>query len=339
MTDKSVYGGLFQDPPYISSDVDPKKTDPYVKEDCISSRYLGRGMGTKRTAPGQNADSFFSGQYLTLASADQNAEAERILNAGKKKKSRKPPPPVKPPHISDREFRYSSFPQESTGAGSFYGCFQDRPFEYMTEPWDDGKKKKKSKPKETKKDEKILPNIKTNPPKKGTYGVPGTLLDNPPYNEHWKSDMAAIDALEAKRNKNKPAPPKNLGPAFHISGVSHAYFDEQAGTGAPAVYNAYEAPPEKGKKKKKPAKVAPPPASIHEKPFKVSGEHTGEEGNLNGFPNVWVDPAALEASSKKKKNVKKEPEGPIRPKGAEGEWKPNSFEKTSIISSCLRRFY
>lgn len=338
MTDQSFYGGLFKDPTYISSDLDPKKTDPYVKGDFIPSRYLGKNMLSHKPCPGQHPSGFFDGKYLTLASADQNMEAEQILNAGKKKKSRKTLPSVKPPHISDKEFRYPSFPQQSTGPGSFYGCFQDRPFEYMTEPWVDPKAKKSRKKKKPppEPENKHLPNVKTNPPKRGTYGVPGTLLFNPPYNDRWREEIAEMDKLEAKRNKGKAPPPKALDGPFRGPGLIHRYFDEQPGTGAPAVYNEYVAPPEKSKKKKK---EAAEPKPIHDKPFQLSGARSGDGGNINPFPNVWIDPAAIEAAErkKKKKRGKKEPEDG-RLKNAP-EWKPNSHEKTSIISSCLRRFY
>lgn len=340
MTDQSAYGGLFQDPQFLCSDPDPKKTDPYNKEEPISSRYLGKNLLTNRPFMGQHVEGYFEGKYLTLASTDQNAEAEAILNGKKKKKPKKPPPPAKLKPMSDKEFRYPSFPQRSTGPGSFYGCFQDRPFEYMTEPWQDPKEKKKKKKKKTTTappENNHLPNIKTNPPKIGTYGVPGTLLSNPAYNENWRADDAAIDKLLAQRNKNKRPPAKPLDGPFRSAGLPHMYFDEQIATGAPAVYNAYEAPPEKGKKSKK-KKEKPEPVSIHERPFKLSGAQSGQEGNINPFPNAWMDPAAIEAAnkSKKKKKTKEVDDGRIK---NAPEWKPNSFEKTSVISSCLRRFY
>lgn len=341
MTDTSVYGGLFQDPPCLSSDPDPKKTDPYDKQDCIPSRYLGRGMTIGHAARGLHADSFFDGKYITLASADQNAAmfAEQDKAARKKRRHRTAPEPKK---ISDKEFRYSSFPQDSTGPGSYYGCFQSTPYEYMTEPWDDGKRKKrksrkKAPPVDTSKDH--LPNVKTNPSKKGTYGYTGRLLSNEPYNENWQSDNAAYDKMMQKRMKNQPPPPKPMGPAFKLAGVGRRFLDELPGTGAPGVYTEYVPPPVKSKKKSH-KREPEQPKPIHEKAFRAGTNpgHGGEQGCINPFPNLWVSPEEAEAMRGRKKNRKPVPPAQERPKGA-GEWKPNSFPKTSIISSCLRRFY
>lgn len=72
MTDKSVYGGLFQDSSYISTDADPKKTDPYDKQDAIPSRYLGKSMLPGAvTSNGFYPDVLFEHKYLTLASSEQ----------------------------------------------------------------------------------------------------------------------------------------------------------------------------------------------------------------------------------------------------------------------------
>lgn len=349
MSEESVYGGLFQDPTYISTDPDPKKTDPYNKEDFIPSRYLGKSLLSSKPPPGNHADVYFSKKFLTLASADQNEEAAALLDVGKKKK-KKEAPKYEPPKISDRVFNATSFPQKSTGPGSFYGCFQNKPFEYMTEPWIDPnekKKKKKNRPKEQEKTDhkQHLPNIKTNPPKKGTYGVPGILLSNPPYNEQWKDELAAIDKLEAQRNKGKNNAPKPIDGPFRVPGVCHPFIDEHPGTGAHVVYDEYIPPPEKKTGKRKvPPKYPETVKSIHEKPFQRSESHKGEQGNINPFPNVWVDPAEVEAAEKKKRkgnksgSKKTEEENNGRLKNAP-EWKPNSYGKTSIVSSCLRRFY
>ncbi|RNC48846.1 hypothetical protein TcCL_NonESM01119 [Trypanosoma cruzi] len=76
MTQLSVYGGLFSDPPLISTDGDPKRTDPYDKMDTIPSRYLGKGMSIGRSGTGQNAEVYFDKKYLTLASPEQNGNKD-----------------------------------------------------------------------------------------------------------------------------------------------------------------------------------------------------------------------------------------------------------------------
>ncbi|KAG5473630.1 hypothetical protein LSCM4_03700 [Leishmania orientalis] len=341
MTDTSAYGGLFQDPPYLSSDPDPRKTDPYEKYDAIPSRYLGKSMTVGgRVPPGQHPEAYFDKKFLTLASSEQNGgkpvdyDESKWSTAAAKTKSQKP--------ISDKEFRYSSYPEKSTGPGSYYGCFQSRPYEYMTEPWSDGKSKKKraAKPKEEEKPTH-LPNIKTNPAKKGTYGYPGLLLSNPTYNDNWKSDYAAAEADRARRERKQGLAATALGPPFHIPGVSHSYIDEMPNTGVSGVYAAYEAPADSAAEKRKAKKeAAAAPSLVQERAFCGSANRSGEQGCLNPFPNVWVHPDQTQPSkSAQRKQAQKEKEEAARQLKRVAVWKPNSFEKTSVVSSCLRRFY
>ncbi|GET90551.1 hypothetical protein, conserved [Leishmania tarentolae] len=341
MTDKSAYGGLFQDPPYLSSDLDPKKTDPYDKRDAIPSRYLGKSMTIGgRVPPGQHPDAYFEKRFLTLASSEQNGgkpvgyDEGKGLTAASKKNTKHP--------ISDKEFLYSSYPEKSTGPGSYYGCFQNRPHEYMTEPWDDGKSKKKRKAKKPKEEEPThLPNVKTNPAKKGTYGYPGLLLSNPSYDDNWKKNYAAAEADRARRERKQGPPPKALGPPLHIPGVSHPYIDEMPNTGVSAVYAAYEPPADSAAAKRKAKREAAAAPTLHQtRAFYGSANRSGEQGCLNPFPNLWVHPNETQPSkiAQRKQAQKEKEEAARKPKLTEV-WKPNSFEKTSVISSCLRRFY
>ncbi|KPI87709.1 hypothetical protein ABL78_3182 [Leptomonas seymouri] len=346
MTD-SVYGGLFQDPPYLSSDPDPKKTDPYNKEECIPSRYLGKNMTIGgRILSGDLPDAYFDKKYLTLASAEQNGgkpvgyDEDKWKNAAAAQRKKNV--------ISEREFRYSSYPQKSTGPGSYFGCFQSKPFEYMTEPWDDGSKSKKkrrnkSAARSMEPEKTHLPNIKTCPSKKGTYGYPGLLLDNPSYNENWKAEHDAAERGAAKKEQQQAASAKSLHPPMHVSGVGRAYLDELPNTGVSGVY-AYEAAPQDtsaaAKRKTKKSTVAAAPVSLHEKAFAAAGNRSGEQGCINAFPNIWVSPDEVKPSKAALlKQSQKEKEEAARRLKVTSVWKPNSFEKTSVVSSCLRRFY
>ncbi|CAG9577997.1 conserved hypothetical protein [Leishmania major strain Friedlin] len=341
MTDKSVYGGLFQDPPYLSSDPDPKKTDPYDKKDAIPSRYLGKNMTIGgRVPPGQHPDAYFDKRFLTLASSEQNGGKPVDYDESKQRTAASRTNTKNA--ISDKEFCYSSYPEKSTGPGSYYGCFQNRPYEYMTEPWDDGKsKKKKRAPKPKEEEPTHLPNIKTNPAKKGTYGYPGLLLSNPSYNDDWKKDYAAAEANRARRERKQGPAPKALGPPFHIPGVSHSYIDEMPNTGVSAVYAAYEAPADSAAEKRKAKReAAAAPTLVHERAFYGSANRSGEPGCLNPFPNLWVHPDETQPSkiALRKQAQKEKEEAARQPKRTEV-WRPNSFGKTSVVSSCLRRFY
>ncbi|KPA80679.1 hypothetical protein ABB37_04859 [Leptomonas pyrrhocoris] len=346
MTDKSAYGGLFQDPPYLSSDPDPKKTDPYDKQDCIPSRYLGKNMTVGgRTPHGDLPDAYFDKQYLTLASVEQNGgkpvgdDEDKWKNAAAAQHKKRA--------ISDKEFRYSSYPHKSTGPGSYFGCFQDKPFEYMTEPWDDGSKSKKRKKKNTARDTEAekthLPNIKTGPSKKGTYGYPGLLLENPVYNEQWRADHDAAEREAAKKEQKQAGSAKPPNPPMHISGVSRAYLDEMPNTGLSGVYTRHTPPPDDAATRKQKAKksmAAAAPVVLHEKPFTAIASRSGEQGCINAFPNAWVNPDDVKPSKTALlKQSQKAKEEAARMAKAPPVWKPNAFEKTSVVSSCLRRFY
>ncbi|CCW59744.1 unnamed protein product [Phytomonas sp. EM1] len=339
MTDKSVYGGLFQDPPYISTDPDPAKTDPYDKQDCIPSRYLGKSM-----LAGPSRD-YFSDKFLTLASTEQNAD----VIAANAKRLRTQPAGPSPKNIADTEFRYTSPAKQSTGPGSYYGCFQSKPYEYLTEPWEEGGKKSKREKKSAAKaaaaaaalaeEYKHLPNIKTNPPKKGTYGYPGLLLSREIFNESLEEGGKGFAAKGAP-HKAKVEPPA-IGPVFRVPGVSHAFLDELPNTGVSAIYADYHPPATPRSRRSIHKRAAADVKTLIQKPFNWSAYKASNGGCINSFPNVWIDPAT-QVSGKPSKHRKAREEAEkteVQRMKEAPKWTPNSFGKTSIISSCLRRFY
>ncbi|EAO00208.1 hypothetical protein C3747_14g32 [Trypanosoma cruzi] len=344
MTQLSVYGGLFSDPPLISTDGDPKRTDPYDKMDTIPSRYLGKGMSIGRSGTGQNAEVYFDKKYLTLASPEQNGNKDLGAFEDADTRMRREAMESKKKNISEKVFLLPSYPKWSDGPGSYSGCFQDRPYPFILPGENDKKSRRRKKAAVTEvtdKNKSSLPNIKTNRTKKGTYGVPGTLLDNPKYNDNWRQEMEKLDALRAKREKNVPQP-KPMGSPFKTPGVTHDFLDELHATGVSAVYH-YEPVEEKSPKRKgrvkSPAAVA---VFTQERPMSFKRTKSGQEGCIADFPNTWIDPDALERERNKgkKKNRKPKPEYvPSPPKGASGIWKPNSFPEASVVQSCLRRFY
>lgn len=350
MTDESTYGGLFQDPTFLSSDPDPKKSDPYVKQDCIPSRYLGKSMLTGGApCPGNFPDSNIDRQYLTLASAEQNTDVFAVSDRMEQRRLKEAAKNATKP-VSDTEFRYSSYPQESTGAGSYYGTFQGCPYEHIVEPSTKLTKQEKRAAKRRAKEAaaaakeasrvRSLPNIKTNPSKKGTYGMPGLLLSSEAYNDNWRTDADVVDK-KARKAADRALVPTAIGGPFRAPGVCRAYLDEQPATGAPAVYSEYVPPLEKGRRSGRKQKEAVLPGSIHQKPFYGGNPSGGQGGCINGFLNTWHDPREADANDKKSKRRSQKKAAPMeatRPKGAD-EWKPNSFGHTSVITSCLRRFY
>ncbi|ORC93432.1 uncharacterized protein TM35_000013090 [Trypanosoma theileri] len=350
MTHLSVYGGLFSDPPLISTDADPKLTDPYNKMDTIPSRYLGKGMTIGRGATGAGPEVFFDKKFLTLASQEQNGGKDVGPFEDLETRSRQEALESKKKNISTKEFLPPSFPKHSDGPGSYAGCFQNRPYEFIMPGEEDDKKKRRHRKKnadesaEGDKRKTALPNVKTNPGKKGTYGFPGVLLNNPKYDDNWRQEYERWEAAKAKAEK-KAAPPKEMGGPFKVPGVTHDYLDELPGTGVSGVYH-FEPVEEKPSKRKRRAKAAAAdvPVFEQEKPMTFIWSRSGNEGCFDPFPNTWIDPDAMEAAKnkgkKKRKNRKQNAEYvPGPPKGATGIWKPNSFPDTTVVQSCLRRFY
>ncbi|KEG14066.1 hypothetical protein DQ04_00641100 [Trypanosoma grayi] len=346
MTHLSVYGGLFSDPPLISTDADAKKTDPYNKMDTIPSRYLGKGLGIGRGPKGQNPEVFFDKTYLTLASPEQNKNKDLGMFEDFATRTLREAMEAKKKNISTKEFLPPSFPKSSDGPGSYTGCFQSRAYEFIMPGEEDGKKKRRQRKQAAESDaaggKSSLPNVKTNPSKKGTYGYPGLLLDNAKYNENWRREYDEWEAAAAKHRKKNP-PLEPMGPPFKASGVSHDYLDELLATGVSAVYHyePVEEKPSKRKRRAKPAKVVT--VLEQEKPMFFQWQRSGEEGCIGKFPNTWIDPVAAEEArnkGKKRRHRKQKPEYvPGPPKGASGIWRPNSYPDTTVVQSCLRRFY
>ncbi|AAZ10354.1 protein of unknown function (DUF4586), putative [Trypanosoma equiperdum] len=350
MTHLSAFGGLFSDPPLVSTDIDPKKTDPYDKMDTIPSRYLGKGMSIGRCPSGNGPEVFFDKKFLTLASAEQNNNKSVGPFEDATTRMHRERREAKKHNISNKDFLPPSFPKSINGPGGYSGCFQERPYEFIMPGEEGGPKSKKSKRKkkassseEDSKGKELLPNIKTNPSKKGTYGYVGILLDNPKYNDDWRKEHEKLEAAEAKKRK-KLAPPKPLGPLFRTPGVIHDYLDELPATGVSGVYHFEPADEKPSKRKRKNKQEAAGPTFVQERAMTFVWTRSGNEGNIDPFPNTWIDVAALEEEEKKKNRRRRRAKAkdtyvPGPPKGATGVWKPNTFECTSVVQSCLRRFY
>jgi hypothetical protein len=328
-TTKSLFGN-FSDPPFITTDPDPQKTDPYVKTELIPSRYLGRNLATVVPPKGKVPAVFFEKKFLTLASKEQNNgkddtyedpyRADRRARSESKKKN-----------IVDKDFKLASYPKKPTGPGSFYGCFQDKPFEHKPEyaVLERGAAPERPKPQPV--------NVKTNPPKKGTFGFPGTTIEKiKPYDPNQKSDE--YDALRKKeRALWEAAKKKNIAGNFKLTGLGKVFFDQKQATGISSVFDHYE-PKEDGKKKKKPVKDPKEPKVLDLKPWKYSSPgKAGEPGFLNKFPNSKGDSAPPDPYDSVR--IKRKEEKEKAPKPLAGIWKPVHGAKESCIKSLLRKFY
>lgn len=328
---KNSLFGCFSDPSFITTDENPEKTDNYIKTDLIASRYLGKSLATKVPPKGRLPDVFFEKKYLTLSSKEQNGGKEIEVYENPGKAERRAIAEAKKKNIVDKDFKVASYPKQPTGPGSFVGTFQGKPFEHQPEYKVLAKDAVPDRPKPQ------PVNIKTNPPKKGTFGYIGTLLEKPkPFDPNQKRDE--FDALRKKeRQLWEESKKKNIGGIFKVSLKSKVTFDEKAGTGVSSVFDKFE-PKEDPKKKSKSKEPKEAAKTLDLKPFKYSSpaKH-GEQGFLNKFANSRGENPAPDPYDSAKLKRKEEKEK--APKPLNGVWKPVSGPKKAVISSLLKRFY
>lgn len=333
----SLFGG-FSQPPIISSDEDPNKTDQYILLEPIPSRHLGKNFTTNPAKKGHGPDVYTDHKYLTLSSAEQNGDKGADPYMTEEQRDRQFRKKAAEKNL-DGEFKYASFPKKSTGPGSYYGTIGNKAFEHM---------KDYNVP--TKEDAPVQPkpeprNIVCNPPKKGTYGVPGTTFG--PKVEH-KSDGNFEELRQQERDAWKADKDKRLGGVWKMSLTSKTTFDERGASGVSAVFDHYEPPEEKPKKRrKKKEKVWPGKPLAHPSTFKfTSPPKSGVQGYFGGFPNKrdegMEDPynaGPREEDENQKKKKKKKGKKDPKPLVHDSHWKTSSGDKSSVVRSLLRRFF
>ena len=340
--------GTFSGVSYITTGETPETTDTFIKEEQIPSRYLGKNMMAGPVKKGNLPSVYFGGSYATLASAEQNkgngdtyddnakANAER-LKAMKAKQEK---------IHKGKDFKLASYPKKGTGAGSYVGTFQDKPF-----PHDVEIKPSKKKPKPPV-EPKVFgggKNLYTNPGKKGTYGTIGQTFGG------FSSLYVVTEAMEAQRKKDiaryekeqakRDAANKKLmeRPVFRtMVGNGKKTFDEKNGTGISSVYDDYTAPEPKKKPRKRKNKKEPKLLELP--PFKYSSPpKVGENGFFNGFANKQFEINEEEEEKKRKKKERAERRknrGKKKIKSIEHPtWKPVSYPKAGTSSSLLTRYY
>lgn len=325
---RTLYG-TFTDANFITTDAEKEKTDPYIKTEPISSRYLGKSLTTNQPPCGRLPNTFFGKSYLTLASKEQNSGKDIEVYENPGKAERRAVAEAKKKNIVDKDFKVASYPKKTTGPGSYVGTFQGKPLEHQPDFKVLGKDQVPERPKPQ------PVNVKSNPSKKGTYGVIGTLLQKPDkYDPARKGDE--FDALRKKeRLLWEESKKKNLGGVFKLTGPGKVLFDQKANTGVSAVFDFFE--PKEDKRKKKPA-AAVDPKKDELKPFKyTSTTKSGQEGFLQKFPNNRGENPAPDPYDSVKIRRKEEKEK--APKPLQGTWKPVQNAKKGVVSSLLRRFY
>jgi hypothetical protein len=327
----SLFGG-FSDTAVITTDPDPKKTDPYVKAEVIPSRYTGANFKVTRPKKGHGKDAYFSKDYLTFAVPEQNGKVGKTddyLDSGVA--ARREAKESKKRNIDEHDFKYSSYPKRSTGPGSHFGTFDGKPIPHQ----EDYKVQKRGEP-SAKRDVKVPRNILTSPAKRGTYGYIGTTFSK-------IEGPKASDDYDAIRKRESEAWTKSkekmiTQSTFKSTIRTKRTFDEKGNTGISSAFDAYDAPEEKKKSKKKAVKPTEDKSKIEGRPvFKYSSApRSGQPGCLNPFPNSRDEkvPDLYESARIKAAEDKKKAPAPLG-----GVWKPTQGPKTAVVRSLLKTYY
>lgn len=294
--------GVFSQPSYITiGDPYDKRILNKSKDEKKPDRHGGKQFLTsppKRGKVGKGV--YFEDTFKPLLEGDKYQDPGTHEREYQKKNKLK--------NISQTPFRPSSPPKKSTGLGGWYGCI-GKQFPHMTEY--DVVQKGASPKKHTPGPKNIL----TSPPRKGTYGFPGTTIGKYPEYMSDPYDAAREKALEEKKKlKEKKVSEK----PFKSMSRSLDFFDSYPNVAASRIYTIdYDKLPKPRKKKEEQKKKI-------EKPFKPSSPpKVGYDSYFTKFPEYMSDPYVKKVERKKEEDKAK----PI--------FKPTSGPKSTPTKSIL----
>lgn len=309
--------GLFSEGTYTSI------SDEYDKKTTLDSRYKGRQFGTSPPKKGKTQD-------VTFQKFEPLFDKEKYHNPDEEEKKYKTL--MKSKNITNAAFKPSSPPKRSAGLGNYYGTIGNK---YVHEKEYEYKQVVRNN------DRPAVPrNILTSPPKRGTFGTPGTTIgvysgkhggtgvvgeykyEGEQYDLARRLEQDTKKTMDTKRVTEKPfkpsSPPKKGTYGFPNTTISPAYASIPAG----------DAPLEQSGKR------VNPDAAL--KPFRPS--HPPRQGyncTLSSFPAYSEDPLDKKIEKEKglKDATKKLQVGPIfRPVSC-----PKSVRCPSIANHPLNR--
>jgi hypothetical protein len=253
---KSLLHGEFSDPSYITVG------DPFVEKKQKDERAKGKQFITAPPKKGHNTSAvLFEKEHRPLSVGHKymdQFDLERVWRKAAKKGV-----------IGKTDFRPSSVPKKLAGPGSYIGTFGGT-IEYIPGGPKEGKSKEA---------EKEKPNFKTNPPKKGSFGVPGITFGKLEY----------VGEAEAPK-KERAEGEQKLKP-FKASFPDHTHcFTEN-------IYKLdRELPPKRERSRPKDEK---------KKIFRPTKPSYG--GTINRFPEYKGDPYRLPTQRKEKQEERAKP--------------------------------
>jgi hypothetical protein len=203
--------------------------DEYDKKDNgLPERFKGRSFQTAPPKKGNGPDVLLSRKFISLSDGDKYVDPGYFDKRNRLEKERKKVGPI---------FKYTSGVKTPCGSGTYFGTFSEKnPPPHLVEyaVTKRGEMPDKAKPQ--------LRNIVTNPPRRGTYGVPGTVLSKGDEFKYVSDPFDGEKRKEAQRAKESAR--RIDGPAFKAACRRGGFFDESS-HGVSKVYTIDKALPAK----------------------------------------------------------------------------------------------
>jgi len=186
--------------------------DEYDKKDNgVPERYKGRSFQTAPPKKGNGPDALLSKKFISLSDGDKYVDPGYFDKRNRLERERKKVGPI---------FKYSNGPKLACGSGTYFGTFNEKnPPPHLVE-YDvtkRGEMPDKAKPQ--------MRNIVTNPPRKGTYGVPNTTLSKGDEFKYVSDPYEGEKRREAQQAKESSRRIVGRGP-FKGSCRRGGFFDE-----------------------------------------------------------------------------------------------------------------
>jgi hypothetical protein len=293
---------MFGAPSYISIG------DDYDKKIPVSDRLRGRQMMTNPTRRGMTPDVTFDRKLASLALGDKYIDpGTREKQERRQEASRK---------ITPEGFRYTSPSKRSSGLGGYYGCFcEGSPPRH--EPDRRVPQKGEAPPRAASQEPR---NFLTGPPKKGTFGVPGTTISKGDEYRYISDPYEATHRPREAASSSSAAAAKPTGPVFKGACRRTDVFDAQPNVGVSRIYSLDRPLP--ARKHDSGRKL--PPVTV---PFRPpSASKKGLLGTLTKFPEYREDPYDLREKAQREAAAKDRP--PVI-------WKPTSGPKSLPVRSIV----
>jgi len=272
---------MFSQPSYISIGDEYDKTKALAPDRC-----KGVQMKVAAAKRGTQPDALFDKKFKSLSEGDKYIDPGVVEKRDRIENRKK--------LVTNDGFKYSSPSMRSAGLGNNYGCFTKQ-YKHETEYIVTKKGELPNKAKDAPR------NILTGPPKRGTYGTPGTTLSK---GDEYKYISDPYDANNRAAGDKKGAPIP-----FKAACKKTDFFDGHSNVAASKIYSLDRPLPAR-----KPEPPASKPAATV--PFKPSSPPKRGFNSTMGKIEYREDPFELREKKAREEREKNKPSVVWKPVGA-----------------------